>query len=587
MSLPRTVLDPPRVVQDVHLPVDTTRGGVPRSSPAGPGCRTAPRGPAPASPCCCSAPRCSTCGAWAPPDTPTSSTPPRSRPARRAGRRCSSARSTPATRSPSTSPPSSCGRWRSRRGFSASTRWCMLVPQASRASPRSRCSGRRPAGRRACRRPAGRRGARGHSGRGPHVPLRQPRRDAHAAADRRRLRDVRAGAAEPGWGAAAVARPRRHLRRASRSSRRWVRRSWSLPGLAWRICRRLPLASAGASGTCSARASRWSSPPAGGSRSSNCGRRPTVPTSAGRRRTASSSSLRLQRPRPPVRRDRQRRWGGGGGGASFAGSPASPGCSSPPRGWRRRSLAAAHVAAGARRRPLADPPCATHGPDARSLIAFGGWLLVTGLVFSYMQGTIHPYYAVALAPAIAGIVAVTGGLLWEQRPDASPRGRRRGPRRGHRPVGRAPARPDPDVPAVAARRARRRPARWRAVRSSPPAGGAGSSPSRCSRASSRARRVGCLRGQHGVPGAHRQHAVVRARWRAGGFGGGPGGGRFPGTGRGQSSRRDRHAREAPARYGVGRAAPSRPCCRRPAAAGRPRRPARCRPRRSSWPRARR
>jgi 4-amino-4-deoxy-L-arabinose transferase-like glycosyltransferase len=49
------------------------------------------------------------------------------------------------------------------------------------------------------------------------------------------------------------------------------------------------------------------------------------------------------------------------------------------------------------------------------LIALGGWLLVTGLVFSYMQGTIHPYYAVALAPAIAGIVAVTGRLLWEQR----------------------------------------------------------------------------------------------------------------------------------------------------------------------------
>jgi len=30
-----------------------------------------------------------------------------------------------------------------------------------------------------------------------------------------------------------------------------------------------------------------------------------------------------------------------------------------------------------------------------------GWLLVTGAVFSFMDGTVHPYYTVALAPAIA------------------------------------------------------------------------------------------------------------------------------------------------------------------------------------------
>ncbi len=37
-----------------------------------------------------------------------------------------------------------------------------------------------------------------------------------------------------------------------------------------------------------------------------------------------------------------------------------------------------------------------------SLILWGGWFLVTGLIFSYMSGTIHPYYTVALAPAVAG-----------------------------------------------------------------------------------------------------------------------------------------------------------------------------------------
>ncbi len=35
-----------------------------------------------------------------------------------------------------------------------------------------------------------------------------------------------------------------------------------------------------------------------------------------------------------------------------------------------------------------------------SLIAWGGWLLVTGLTFSFMAGIFHAYYTVALAPAI-------------------------------------------------------------------------------------------------------------------------------------------------------------------------------------------
>ncbi|HEX3780085.1 MAG TPA: glycosyltransferase family 39 protein [Pseudonocardiaceae bacterium] len=50
-----------------------------------------------------------------------------------------------------------------------------------------------------------------------------------------------------------------------------------------------------------------------------------------------------------------------------------------------------------------------------SLILWGGWLLVTGLVFSFMQGTIHPYYMVALAPAIAGLLGVAGRELWRGR----------------------------------------------------------------------------------------------------------------------------------------------------------------------------
>ncbi|MFC7530572.1 glycosyltransferase family 39 protein [Actinoplanes sp. GCM10030250] len=49
------------------------------------------------------------------------------------------------------------------------------------------------------------------------------------------------------------------------------------------------------------------------------------------------------------------------------------------------------------------------------LIVWGGWLLVTGLVFSLMQGIFHAYYTVALAPAIGAVVAIGAALLWERR----------------------------------------------------------------------------------------------------------------------------------------------------------------------------
>src|SRR5947199_374135 len=32
------------------------------------------------------------------------------------------------------------------------------------------------------------------------------------------------------------------------------------------------------------------------------------------------------------------------------------------------------------------------------LLLWGGWLVVTAAVFAYMQGTVHQYYSVALAP---------------------------------------------------------------------------------------------------------------------------------------------------------------------------------------------
>ncbi len=50
-----------------------------------------------------------------------------------------------------------------------------------------------------------------------------------------------------------------------------------------------------------------------------------------------------------------------------------------------------------------------------ALILWGGWALVTALVLSYMKGTVHPYYTVALAPSLAALVAVGGAALWRER----------------------------------------------------------------------------------------------------------------------------------------------------------------------------
>ncbi|GAB3241783.1 ArnT family glycosyltransferase [Mycolicibacterium hippocampi] len=56
-----------------------------------------------------------------------------------------------------------------------------------------------------------------------------------------------------------------------------------------------------------------------------------------------------------------------------------------------------------------------------SLLLWGGWLLVTGAVFSFMDGIIHPYYTVALAPAVAALVGICTAELWRGRRYRAPR----------------------------------------------------------------------------------------------------------------------------------------------------------------------
>jgi 4-amino-4-deoxy-L-arabinose transferase-like glycosyltransferase len=50
-----------------------------------------------------------------------------------------------------------------------------------------------------------------------------------------------------------------------------------------------------------------------------------------------------------------------------------------------------------------------------AFLIWGGTLLLTGAVFSFAQGIIHPYYTVALAPAIGALVGMGGVYLWQHR----------------------------------------------------------------------------------------------------------------------------------------------------------------------------
>ncbi|GAB18927.1 hypothetical protein GOEFS_070_00110 [Gordonia effusa NBRC 100432] len=52
---------------------------------------------------------------------------------------------------------------------------------------------------------------------------------------------------------------------------------------------------------------------------------------------------------------------------------------------------------------------------ALGLTVFGTWLVITGVVFAYMSGTVHPYYTVALAPAIAAVVGIGATIGWRSR----------------------------------------------------------------------------------------------------------------------------------------------------------------------------
>jgi 4-amino-4-deoxy-L-arabinose transferase-like glycosyltransferase len=57
-----------------------------------------------------------------------------------------------------------------------------------------------------------------------------------------------------------------------------------------------------------------------------------------------------------------------------------------------------------------------------ALVVFGGWLLVTGLVLSFAKGIIHPYYTIALAPAVGALIGIGAAFMWQHRTQVLARG---------------------------------------------------------------------------------------------------------------------------------------------------------------------
>ncbi len=110
--------------------------------------------------------------------------------------------------------------------------------------------------------------------------------------------------------------------------------------------------------------------------------------------------------------------GGGGGGSAFSGDAGILRMSGSTIGGQISWLLPAALMlllAGLAFRGRAPR---TDGRRAAYLV-FGGWLLVSALVFSLMQGIFHEYYTVALAPPIAALLGMGAGEAWERRDKAS------------------------------------------------------------------------------------------------------------------------------------------------------------------------
>jgi 4-amino-4-deoxy-L-arabinose transferase-like glycosyltransferase len=106
--------------------------------------------------------------------------------------------------------------------------------------------------------------------------------------------------------------------------------------------------------------------------------------------------------------------GGRGGGAQFGGSAGLTRLFASDMGGQISWLLPAALIALAALLWISWTRARTDRTRAAALL-WGGWLLVTGAVFSFMNGIIHPYYTIARAPAIGALVGIGAVTLWRAR----------------------------------------------------------------------------------------------------------------------------------------------------------------------------
>jgi 4-amino-4-deoxy-L-arabinose transferase-like glycosyltransferase len=106
--------------------------------------------------------------------------------------------------------------------------------------------------------------------------------------------------------------------------------------------------------------------------------------------------------------------GGGGGGAALGGGTGITRLFTPEWGGQISWLIPAALIAFVAMLWVSRRSGRTDRTRAAAVM-FGGWLLVAGLVLSYMSGTTHSYYSVALAPPIGALVGIGSYGLWRIR----------------------------------------------------------------------------------------------------------------------------------------------------------------------------
>ena len=105
--------------------------------------------------------------------------------------------------------------------------------------------------------------------------------------------------------------------------------------------------------------------------------------------------------------------GGGGGGASFSGTAGLGRMFNDVLGTQISWLLPAAAILGVAALVLRGKAPRTD-PERAALLLWGLWLGMHFVVFSYQEGTMHPYYTTTMGPAIGALVGAGGATVWRR-----------------------------------------------------------------------------------------------------------------------------------------------------------------------------